>query len=142
MGELFHAYHAATPAATKISFCPSILRSDGDRFVNKTMKGFDKKAFMVTLSQDIMVDVEAFTHSGEHAFKWAAIIQNKKMPDTEFQKNMLHKILGECSRSFIRNRNDNNKLGYITHDIHESNITVATSEVARYPKVSVKDCER
>ena len=57
----------------------------------------EKKEFMITLSQNIVIDIEAHTHSYKETFVGTTIILNKKMTNPNFQKNVLHEIIGKSN---------------------------------------------
>ena len=88
------------------------------------MKMLYGKAFVITFSEDVIIQILSIAHSDESAFKRTSIIQDNKMTETEFHQNMLHELGCQRSGAFIRNRNDNDKLTHVVHIVHECYVIV------------------
>ena len=81
--------------------------------IEEAIKVFNRKAFMIAFSKDIIVRIISLAHSNTNFLKRGAVINYYKVIHPKFQQDMLNEMSSECSRSFIWDRNNHDKLDHV-----------------------------
>jgi hypothetical protein len=68
----------------------AIVSGNGNSFVEKAMRFFHTNGFMVAFSCYMEGNAKERADCFEHAFEWAAVVNNNKTTKEDFEQDFLH----------------------------------------------------
>jgi hypothetical protein len=119
----------------------AIIGGDGNGFVKEPMKVFDADGFVVAASSDMEIDSKDGADFFEKAFEGAAVVDDDQTAETDLEKDILDKQASKIVRRDIIGSSDKYEPCEVTHGVHKIRLAAIIGDLARGPKVDMKDIE-